>query len=460
SGRQELSAETLNTLRKRAVQLGVTPDALMQRLLTKAADSSPAEETPVLFQEPDYQVFVDELPMLVFGHLPGGEVTYINQAMSEMLGSPPEDIVGKNVFELIPPEVGDPIQERLSKLTPENPFVGGEHRTTFPQGVARWEQWTDRAFFDSKGRVLGFLSVGQDITQRKAALEKLEQSERQLTTLLDNLPGMVYRCDNNRDWTMYFVSSGCETLTGYASDALVNDQQIAYADIIHPDDRQPVWDTVQDALAQQRSYEVEYRIITADGRTRHVWERGVGIVENDEVAYLEGFVTDITQRKMAESALQESESLYESLVNALPMNIYRIDPDGKVIFVNETFLENLGTSYQDIIGKTAYDVYPEDLARKYRADDARVLQRGETLRFTEVNVSPVDGQRNYVEVLKTPIYDGSGKIQGIQGVFWDVTERKVMENALRESEALYESLVGALPMGVYRQDAEGRLVFA
>ncbi len=460
SGFQEFTAATLNRLRKQAAQEGITPDALIQRLLSEAADSPPSEVRRFPFHEPDYQTFVDQLPMLIFGHLPGGEVTYINQAMSQMLGSPPEAVVGQNVFKLIPKEVGDPIQERLSKLTPDHPVVNGEHLSTFPRGTARWERWTDRAFFNEEGRLLGYLSVGEDITERKAAVEALESSQRQLTTLLDNLPGMIYRCDNKQDWTMQFVSSGCESLTGYAPEALVQNQQIAYVEIIHPDDRQHVWDTVQNALAQRRSYEVEYRIITADGALKHVWERGIGIVEDGEVAYLEGFVTDITQRKTAENALRESEQLYESLVNALPMNIYRIDLQGKVTFVNETFLENLGIAQGEIIGKTAYDVYPEDLAKKYRADDSLVLQQGETLRFTEINVSPTDGKRSYVEVLKTPVYDSQGNVCGIQGVFWDVTERKEIENALRSSEALYESLVGALPMGVYRQDAEGRLVFA
>ena len=144
-----------------------------------------------------------------------------------------------------------------------------------------------------------------DITKRKRAADVLQESRRQLATLLDNLPGMAYRALNNPDWTMEFVSNGCEALTGYHPSELVGNRRKAYADLIHPDDRDAVWAAVQAALADKEPFELEYRLLHADGTQKQVWERGIGIFEHDRVVCLEGFISDITTRKQAEEAVRQ-----------------------------------------------------------------------------------------------------------------------------------------------------------
>ena len=91
-----------------------------------------------------------------------------------------------------------------------------------------------------------------------------------------NLPGMAYRCRNDSQWTMEFVSDGCCQLTGYQASNLTNNRTVAFGNIIHPDDRPVVWDQVQQALAERRRFQLEYRIRTAQGEEKWVWEQGVG----------------------------------------------------------------------------------------------------------------------------------------------------------------------------------------
>ncbi len=157
-----------------------------------------------------------------------------------------------------------------------------------------------------------------------------------------------------------------------------------------------------------------------------------------------GFVRDITERKQAEKALQESQALYKSLVDALPQNLYRIDLDGHLTFINQALEKNLQTPLQEVIGKTAYDIYPPDLAQKYRRDDLQIVQSGAMLTQVEENLSPATGEKRFVEVVKVPIRDLDGKVCGIQGIFWDVTERQRAEQALaeayREKQALLREL--------------------
>ena len=135
-------------------------------------------------------------------------------------------------------------------------------------------------------------------------------SEHRLSNLLDNLPGMVYRCRNDSLWTMEFVSEGCRALTGYAPADLVDNRTVAYGKLIHPEDRASVWAAVQMALREERQFQITYRIRTRDGEEKWVWEQGNGLVDSDgRVVALEGFVTDITQSKRTEAKIQTQTRL-------------------------------------------------------------------------------------------------------------------------------------------------------
>jgi two-component system, NarL family, sensor histidine kinase UhpB len=151
------------------------------------------------------------------------------------------------------------------------------------------------------------VSTHTDITEKKRAEESLRESQRVLTTLMGNLPGMAYRSKNDPDWTMEFVSEGSYALTGYRPSDLVDNATLSYGDLIHPDDRDDVWDSVQDAVANHDRYQLTYRIITSEGRVKWVWEKGQGVFSSDgEFQALEGFISDITERKLAEEQLKRS----------------------------------------------------------------------------------------------------------------------------------------------------------
>ena len=113
---------------------------------------------------------------------------------------------------------------------------------------------------------------------------------------MDNLPGFAYRCLNVPDWTMLFVSAGCEGLTGYTPEALINNSELSYNSIIHPDDKKKVWDTVQESLGRHRQFQLLYRIITKSGEEKWVWEQGRCIFEDDEAVAIEGLILDVAER--------------------------------------------------------------------------------------------------------------------------------------------------------------------
>jgi PAS domain S-box-containing protein len=142
--------------------------------------------------------------------------------------------------------------------------------------------------------------------------------------------------------------------------------------------------------------------------------------------------------RRAEVALMESEAIYASLVDSLPLNMFRKDLQGRLVYANKRYCDMLNTDLERLVGKTDRDLFPEELARKYRRDDLRVISSGQVIEDVEQHVKK-DGTQLYVQVLKAPVRDAAGNTVGLQGLFWDVTARKVAEEQLREAKEAAEA---------------------
>ena len=148
--------------------------------------------------------------------------------------------------------------------------------------------------------------------------------------------------------------------------------------------------------------------------------------------------SQIRERQEAELALEESEALYHSLVENLPLNIFRKDREGHFTFANAQFCRAAGVAMADLLGKTDFDLFPRELAQKYRQDDTGVMESGQTFDTTEAHQNP-GGEKTYVQVLKTPVQDAQGEIIGTQAIFWDVTPRKQAEEAMQKARQMAEA---------------------
>ena len=168
-----------------------------------------------------------------------------------------------------------------------------------------WLQTISNPGFDAQGRLTHFDGMIIDLTDQKEAEQALQESQRALATLISNLPGMAYRCQNDPDWTMEFVSQGSFELTGYLPEELINNSKASYGELIHPEDQAAVWDGVQTALREGRPFQMTYRIKTPAGE-KWVWEQGQGVPNaKGEIIALEGFISDITARVVAQQNLEQ-----------------------------------------------------------------------------------------------------------------------------------------------------------
>jgi PAS domain S-box-containing protein len=145
-------------------------------------------------------------------------------------------------------------------------------------------------------------------------------------------------------------------------------------------------------------------------------------------------VNALLRMREAEKALRDSEALYHSLVETLPVCLFRKDLQGHFTFANQPFCNELKRSLREIVGKTDRDFYPLPLAEKYMRDDHGVIESGELFEDIEQHQTAA-GEKTYVRVLKAPLRDAQNQVIGMQGIFWDITERIRAEEELTRTVA-------------------------
>jgi phosphoserine phosphatase RsbU/P len=149
-----------------------------------------------------------------------------------------------------------------------------------------------------------------------------------------------------------------------------------------------------------------------------------------KLLYYEGTVEDITEKKRHEEEVRNSEALYHSLVETLPQNIFRKNLNEQFTFANQRFCQTLGRPLAEIIGRTDFDFFPAEMAAKFQKDDQIIMETGKMFETVEEN-QPPGGETLYVNVVKTPLHDAQGRIIGLQGIFWDITEKRRADERLR-----------------------------
>lgn len=272
-----------------------------------------------------------------------------------------------------------------------------------------------------------------------------QEQTRQLETLISNLPGMVYRCRNDPAWPMETVDGDVEDLTGYRADRLEDNDVLWGTEIIHPDDREPMWNTVQEGLSGDGSFEVTYRIVTKNGTTKWMWERGRGIYSADgDLEALEGFITDITEQQEREQELEETNAVLSTVFETATVGILAEDENRNVLTVNERALElfEIPDPPDTVVG-TDCERLAAQLSDQFVGGDRFVNRINELV----ANRTPVDQEvlsvsdgrtfeRSY-RPLELP--DGNGHLW----VYQDVTDREDRREMTRDLQQQAQDLIRA-----------------
>jgi len=265
---------------------------------------------------------------------------------------------------------------------------------------------------------------------RNQAEEAIQQRDKQLDALFNNLPGMIYRCENDQAWTMKYVSSFCRQLTGYDPHDLINNNTVSYKALVLPEFRDELWKKWQSALAQKELYEGEYQIKTASGDIKWVWEKGVGVHDDsDNLLYLEGYITDVTIKKKAEEMLKQSEEKFRQILSAIEEGYFEVNLEGEITYCNEAAAKILGYMADEFIG-LPYHSFCKDPEAIYQSFN-QLFTNGYFKQPLVAEMIKKDGSEIYIELSLSLIKDKEERTTGFRGIGRDFSERKSFEDQLK-----------------------------
>ena len=333
------------------------------------------------------------------------------------------------------------------KIMDSDPLSAGVFEAVTDYGIILWNGMfhDDSGIVVLKGRVRhgnGGVAYGGVHTQEK---------DRILATLLGNLPGMAYRCRNDVNWTMDFVSEGCFELTGYKAESLLGNRDVSYSDLILPQYRAHVWECVQEAVQEREPFEVIYKIWTASGEEKWVWEKGVDTLDEDAAPVLEGFITDVTPLMLAEQALHQSEERYRLMAEKTGQMVYDLNLATGGIVWSGAVMEITGVDereFQNVDLKGWEErVHPED-REAVMGELESCIREGKSFvsvyRFRRYN-----GSYLYVEDEGSFLTDASGRPERMVGVLRDYSHKMKVQELMIQTEKM--TTVASLSKGMANQ---------
>ena len=367
-------------------------------------------------------------------------------------------------------------------------ITGFESEVRRRDGSTIWISENVRAVTDNQNRLLYYEGTVEDVTARKHQEQMLDlgrdvgvaltQNERLPVALRGCCEAIVRHVDAAfaRIWILDTTE---QTLLLQASAGI-------YTHLDGPHGRVPVGQFKIGLIAQERKPHITNQVGDDPRVSDQEWVRREGIVSFagyplvaddrllgvvalfarheldhtvlDTLQSVVGTIALAIERKQAEESLRKSELLYHSLVEAIPQCIFRKDTESRFTFVNQFFCQTVQLTAEEIIGKTDAEIFPPGLAAKYQRDDGSVMRSGITQQIVEAHAKP-DGSTSYVQLIKSPLRNGRGEVIGIQGMFWDVTERRNTEQALAKERDQMRALMDNVPDRIYFKDTDSRFIF-
>jgi PAS domain S-box-containing protein len=282
--------------------------AVTNMLLAAAAAERRAAERSVSESEKRFRAVVEDQTDLICRFKPDGLLTFVNEAFCRFHGKRGEELLGTNFFQTLSEEDAAIPLSYINSLPPEEPVVSFDHRLHGPDKVEVWHQYRVRRLFQEKGDTREFQAVIQDITQRKRSEEALRASEEKYRSLIDHIPDVVWTADSNRD--LVYISGNAVKVLGYTSEELLGGQ--LWLDRIHPEDAARVGQAYQKLFSDGEKFDVEYRICRKDGGWIWLHNRALVTRPGGGIMCADGIFKDITQRRQAEAAIQQTKDAAEA----------------------------------------------------------------------------------------------------------------------------------------------------
>jgi PAS domain S-box-containing protein len=371
-----------------------------------------------------------------------GRVLYISPAYAQIWGRSVSNVYESalDYIEGIHPDDREAVLNRHGDYS-DDTTAEMEYRVVRPDGTISWVQDSTFRIYTG-GEVDRIVGTVRDISEGKRVLEALRETELHLTRVLDNLPGMAYRCLMSPDWTMLLTSQGSLALTGYDSGQLLNNALVSYGSLILPRDRERILREVRTAADQDQPFELEYGIRTREGEEKRLWERGRFFPGREgSEGYLEGFIMDVTARKNAEADRERLTAAVDQLAEIVMIT----DATGSIQYVNPAFERITGYGRDETIGRNPRILKSGVHDSGFYSDMWSTLASGRTWMGRMVNRKK-DGTHYSDETIISPVRDSAGLVINYIAIQNDITGQLILEEQYRQAQKM--EAVGRLAGGV------------
>ncbi len=370
-----------------------------------------------------------------------------------MFGRAPADPEGttEEFFASVHPEDRSRIRLAIDRAINDGSLYETEFRVLQPDGSIRWVRGKGKVITDEAGNPRRLIGLNADITERKQAEQALRESEARLARTEAFSLVMVTHVGLDGRW-LKVPPTLCELL-GYTEEELLSAH---FKDVTHPDDVQADWSQHQRLIRGEiKSFDLEKRYIHKDSKTIWVYQN-CSVVEDNEgkpVHFLT-YVRDITDRRLAEGALLESEDRYRNVVESQTELICRFSPDTRLTYVNDAYCRYFGKSREELIGTEFTELLPATI-RPWAKKEIESLARHPRTTTSEHEVLLPDGSLGWQQWVNHAIPSVDGRVLELQAIGRDITERKRAEQALLESNERNQAILRALPDLMFLQNKEG-----
>jgi PAS domain S-box-containing protein len=432
-------------------------------------------EQILIESEDRFRIMADSCPIGIWVTDATGKMLFINRTYRNFCGATTEEVEPDEWIFLIHPDDAPEFFQAFDSAIKDHTSYKGEQRARRADGQWRWLESYAVPRFSPDGEFLGLVGTSKDITERKHVEQALQSSEEKFRELTENIREVFWLKTPESEKFLY-VSPAYEQVWG-RSCASVYQNPASRLEAIHPDD-----------LAQSRlifarqmqgeDVESEYRIRTPDGQEKWIRSRTFPIRDQSgRLIKLAGIAEDITERKRHEEELIQAQAeaeaanrqlsaqhaildnerkMLRTFMDNIPDLMFVKDLEGRFVVSNPALAQQAGVEKpEDMVGKTDFDFFPSEIAGKFHEDDQLVVRSGQPIfdREETIGVNTKD-QPRYLLTTKVPIFDSEGRVTGVAGIGRDITMRKMMDDALRESNReLIEATDWANKMALEAEDA-------